>query len=113
MNNKDKKQESEEKKIIDIDFKAPNILNDVQNTNKKLLIGSIIFLVIGHMVNNKKLRNRMFQGLFIVFFIQLIDIYTFRDKATFLRHEKYFLALGTLNAEGLYEFFIRTKVENI
>ena len=111
MNKKNQKQESEE--IIDIDFKASNILNDVQNTNKQLLIGSFIFLVIGHMVNNKKLRNRMFQGLFIVFFIQLIDIYTFSEKVTFLRHEKYFLSLGTLIAEGLYEFFIRTKVENI
>ena len=61
MNKKNQKQESEE--IIDIDFKASNILNDVQNTNKQLLIGSFIFLVIGPMVNNKKLRNRRLKFL--------------------------------------------------
>ena len=53
----------------------------------------------------------MIKGIFIVLFMQVLDYYTFRKKARFLKHEKYLLSLSTLVGEGLYFIFIRPRIK--
>ena len=86
-------------------------LNYVQNSNVKLLIISIIFLIYGIYKLNISLRNEMIKGIFIILFIQLLDYYTFGKNTKFLKHEKYLLSLSSLVGEGLYQIFIKSRLK--
>ena len=85
-------------------------LNFIQNSNIKLFIISIIFLIYGIYKLDKPLRNGMIKGVFIILFIQLLDYYTFGKKTKFLKHEKYLLSLTSLVGEGLYQIFIKSRL---
>ena len=84
-------------------------LRNIQSSNIKLFMFSLLFLTVAVYKSNKDLRNEMIKGIFIVLFMQVLDYYTFKNKASFLKHEKYLLSLSTLVGEGLYLIFIRPK----
>ena len=86
-------------------------LKHIQRANIQLFIIASIFLLFGaYYKKHKELRNEMIKGLFIVIFIQLLDYYTFKKKAKFLKNEKYLLSLTSLVGEGLYLIFIKPKI---
>ena len=107
MANQKGEEENKDKNFIDL-FSID--LRNIQSSNIKLFIFSLIFLIVGIYTSNKLLRNEMIKGLFIVLFMQLLDYYTYWKHAEFLKHEKYLLSLTALVGEGLYVIFIKPRL---
>lgn len=86
-------------------------LREVQSSNIKLFFLSILFLLLAFYKSNNVLKNEMIKGLFIILFMQVLDYYTFKNKASFLKHEKYLLSLSSLVGEALYLVLIRPRIK--
>lgn len=100
------KQENEELKFKDL---LSIDLRNIQSSNIQLFLLSVLFLILSFYNPKKELKNVMIKGLFIILFMQVLDYYTFKTRASFLKHEKYLLSLSSLVGEALYLIYIAPR----
>jgi hypothetical protein len=102
------KQENEKLKFKDL---LTIDLKNIQSSNIQLFAVSIFILIISFYNPKKELKYVMIKGLFIILFIQILDYYTFKDRTSFLRHEKYLLSLSSLVGEALYLIYLAPRLK--